>query len=77
MFRLFKRTKKPDPIIEELKKENERLDRILKVHEQQRAEVEDEIAKAEDALRQLGYTDKDLKRIQMKSKMKVIKNDED
>ena len=72
MFRLFKRTKKPDPIIEELKKENERLDRILKVHEQQRAEVEDEIAKAEDALRQLGYTDKDLKRIQMKSKMKVI-----
>lgn len=76
MFRLFKRTKKPDPIIEELKKENERLDRILKVHEQQRAEVEDEIAKAEDALRQLGYTDKDLKRIQMKSKMKVIKNDE-
>ena len=77
MFRLFKRTKKPDPIIEELKKENERLDRILKVHEQQRAEVEDEIAKAVDALRQLGYTDKDLKRIQMKSKMKVIKNDED
>lgn len=77
MFRLFKRTKKPDPIIEELKKENERLDKILKEHEQQRAEVEDEIAKAEDALRQLGYTDKDLERIQMKSKMKVIKNDED
>lgn len=77
MFRLFKRTKKPDPIIEELKKENERLDKILKMHKQQRAEVEDEIAKAEDALRQLGYTDKDLKRIQMKSKMKVIKNDED
>ena len=77
MFGLFKRTKKPDPIIEELKKENERLDKILKEHEQQRAEVEDEIAKAEDALRQLGYTDKDLERIQMKSKMKVIKNDED
>ena len=72
MFRLFKRTKKQDPIIEELKKENERLDKILKAHEQQRAEVEDEIAKAEDALRQLGYTDKDLKRIQIKSKMKVI-----
>ena len=77
MFRLFKRTKKPDPIIEGLKKQNERLDKILKEHERQRAEVEDEIAKAEDALRQLGYTDKDLKRIQMKSKMKVIKNDED
>lgn len=72
MFRLFKHKKKPDPIIEELKKENERLDKILKAHEQQRVEVEDEIAKAEDALRQLGYTDKDLKRIQMKSKMKVI-----
>lgn len=72
MFRLFKREKKTDPIIEELKKEYERLDKILKEHEKQRAEVEEEIAKAEDALRQLGYTDKDLKRIQMKSKMKVI-----
>lgn len=77
MFRLFKRAKKPDPIIEGLKEQNERLDKILKMHEQQRAEVEYEIAKAEDALRQLGYTDKDLERIQMKSKMKVIKNDED
>ena len=68
MFGLFKHETKPDPIIEELKKENERLDKILKEHEQQRAEVEEEIAKAEDALRQLGYTDKDLKRLQMKSK---------
>ena len=72
MLGIFKQEKKPDPIIEELKKENERLDKILKEHEKQRAEVEEEIAKAEDALRQLGYTDKDLKRIQMKSKMKVI-----
>lgn len=72
MFRLFKRKKKTDPIIEELKKENERLDKILKEHEEQRAKVEKEIVKAENALRQLGYTDKDLKRIQMKSKMKVI-----
>lgn len=72
MFRLFKREKKTDPIIEGLKKADERLDKILKAHEEERAEVEKEIAKAENALRQLGYTDKDLKRMEMKSKMKVI-----
>lgn len=72
MFRLFKHEKKTDPILEGLREENERLDKILKAHEEQRAEVEEEIAKAENALRQLGYTDKDLKRIEMKSKMKVI-----
>ena len=72
MFRLFKRKKKTDPIIEGLKKADERLDKILKAHEEERAEVEKEIAKAENALRQLGYTDKDLKRMEMKSKMKVI-----
>ena len=72
MFRLFKRKKKTDPIIEGLKKDNERLDKILKEHEEQRAEVEEEIVKAENALRQLGYTDKDFERMKMKSKMKVI-----
>ena len=77
MFRLFKREKKTDPIIEGLKKENERLDKLLEEHKKERAEVEEEIAKAENALRQLGYTDKDFKRMKMKSKMKVIKKDED
>ena len=72
MFRLFKHEKKTDPILEGLRKENERLDNLLKAHEEERAEVEEEIAKAENALRQLGYTDKDLKRMEMKSKMKAI-----
>nr|DAG63455.1 MAG TPA: protein of unknown function DUF4726 [Caudoviricetes sp.] len=72
MFRLFKHEKKTDPILEGLRKENERLDNLLKAHEEERAEVEEEIAKAENALRQLGYTDKDFKRMEMKSKMKVI-----
>lgn len=72
MFRLFKHKKKTDPILEGLKEQNERLSKILAEKQEETAKVEEEIAKAEDALRQLGYTDKDLKRIQMKSKMKVI-----
>lgn len=72
MFRLFKHKKKTDPILEGLKEGNERLSKILAEKQEETAKVEEEIAKAEDALRQLGYTDKDLKRIQMKSKMKVI-----
>ena len=77
MFRLFKRKKKTDPELEWLIKENERLDKILEEHRKERVKVEEEIDKAEKALKALGYTDKDLKRLEQKSKMKVIKEDED
>ena len=72
MFRLFKRKKKTDPELEWLIKENERLDKILEEHRKERAKVDEEIDKAEKALKALGYTDKDLERIAQKSKMKVI-----
>ena len=72
MFRLFKRKKKTDPELEWLIKENERLDKILEEHKKESAKVEEEIDKAEKALKSLGYTDEDLKRIEQKSKMKVI-----
>ena len=36
------------------------------------AKLEESIAEAERALKELGYTDKDLERIEQKSKMKVI-----
>ena len=73
MFRLFKRKKKTDPELEWLIKENERLDKILEEHKKERAKVEGEIDKAEKALKALGYTDKDLKKLEQKSKMKVVK----
>ena len=72
MFGLFKRKKKTDPELEWLIKENERLDKILEEHRKERAKVDEEIDKAEKALKALGYTDKDLERIAQKSKMKVI-----
>lgn len=73
MFGLFKRKNdKPDPILEMLREENERLDKILTEKQKETAKVEKEIAKAENALRALGYTDKDLERIAQKAKMKVI-----
>jgi mevalonate kinase len=73
MFGLFKRKKdKSDPVLEMLREENERLDKILAEKQKETAKVEEEIAKAENALRALGYTDKDLRRLVQKAKMKVI-----
>lgn len=77
MFRLFKRKKKTDPELEWLIKENERLDKILEEHKKESAKIDEEIDKAEKALKALGYTDKDLKKLEQKSKMKIVKEDED
>ena len=75
MFGLFKNKKsKPDPILEALDKQNKRLEEILIERRKENAKLEEEISKAEKALKELGYTDDDLERIEQKSKMKVIKN---
>ena len=77
MFGLFKNKKnKPDPILEALEKQNKRLEELLIERRKENAKVEEEILKAEKALKELGYTDDDFKRIEQKSKMKVIKEDE-
>ena len=78
MFRLFKNKKnKPDPILEALEKQNKRLEELLIERRKENAKLEEEISKAEKVLKELGYTDDDLERIEQKSKMKVIKKDED
>ena len=78
MFGLFKCKKnKPDPILEALEKQDKILKELLIERQKENAKVEEEISKAEKALKALGYTDDDLKRIEQKSKMKVIKKDED
>ena len=75
MFGLFKNKKnKPDPILEALEKQDKMLKELLIERQKENAKVEEEISKAEKALKELGYTDDDLKRIEQKSKMKVIKN---
>ena len=77
MFGLFKNKKnKPDPILEALEKQDKMLKELLIERQKENAKVEEEISKAEKALKALGYTDDDLKRIEQKSKMKVIKKDE-
>ena len=77
MFGLFKNKKnKPDPILEALLRQNEELEKLLTETRKENAKVEEEISKAEKALKELGYTDDDFKRIEQKSKMKVIKEDE-
>ena len=78
MFGLFKNKKnKPDPILEALEKQNKRLEELLIEKRKENAKVKEEISKAEKVLKELGYTDDDLKRIEQKSKMKVIKKDGD
>ena len=75
MFGLCKNKKnKPDPILEALEKQNKRLEELLIERRKENAKLEEEISKAEKTLKELGYTDDDLKRIEQKSKMKVIKN---
>ena len=77
MFRLFKNKKnKPDPILEASEKQNKMLEELLIKRRKENAKLEEEISKAEKVLKELGYTDDDLKRIEQKSKMKVIKEDE-
>ena len=77
MFGLFKNKKnKPDPILEALEKQDKMLKELLIERQKENAKVEEEISKEEKALKALGYTDDDLKRIEQKSKMKVIKEDE-
>ena len=69
MFGLFKRKKnKKDPVLEKLLEENERLGKILDEHRKESAELEKSIAEAERAFKDLGYTDKDLKKIAQKAK---------
>lgn len=78
MFGLFKNKKnKPDPILEALEKHGKMLEKLLIERRKENAKVEEEISKAEKALKELGYTDDDLERIKQKSKIKVIKKDED
>ena len=75
MFGLFKNKKnKPDPILEALEEQNKRLEELLIERRKENAKLEEEISKAEKVLKELGYTDDDLERIEQKSKMKVIKN---
>ena len=78
MFGLFKNKKnKPDPILEALEKQDKMLEELLIERRKENAKLEEEISKAEKALKELGYTDDYLERIEQKSKMKVIKKDED
>ena len=78
MFGLFKNKKnKPDPILEALEKQDKMLEELLIERRKENAKLEEEISKAEKALKELGYTDDDLERIEQKSKMKVIKKYED
>ena len=72
MFNLFKRKNRieDDPILKEINRQTEELKEINK---SLKKETEQSIKKAEDLLKSMGYTDEDLKKIESKSKLKVVK----
>lgn len=73
MFNLFKRKNRieDDPILKELNRQTEELKEIRESLEKEK--TEQSIKKAEDLLKSMGYTDEDLKKIESKSKLKVVK----
>lgn len=74
MFRLFKKKKEQkDPVLEQIKKMTRELGDINSSIRRNNEELMKSIEETEAKLRDIGYTDEDLERIKLKSKLKVVK----
>lgn len=74
MFKFFKKkTGQKDPILESIERNTKELEILTKSLRKEGEELKAEIKKKESMLHDMGYTDKDLEKIRMKAKLKVIK----
>ncbi len=74
MFRLFKKKKEQkDPVLEQIQKMTRELEDINSSIRRNNEELMKSIEETEAKLRDIGYTDDDLERIKLKSKLKVVK----
>lgn len=74
MFRLFKKKKEQkDPVLEQIKKMTRELGDINSSIRRNNEELMKSIEETEAKLRDIGYTDEDLERIKLKSKLKAVK----
>ena len=74
MFNFFKKkVKKEDPILKEINRQTEELKAINDSIRRNNESLEADIQKAESLLLSIGYSQEDLEKLKMKSKLKVVK----
>ena len=74
MFNFFKKkVKKEDPILKEMNRQTEELKAITNSMHKNNESLEADIQKAESLLLSRGYSQEDLEKLKIKSKLKVIK----
>ena len=74
MFNFFKKkVREEDPILKEINRQTEELKAINDSMRRNNESIEADIQKAESLLLSRGYSQKDLEKLKIKSKLKVIK----
>ena len=74
MFNFFKKkVREEDPILKEINRQTEELKAINDSMRRNNESIEADIQKAESLLLSRGYSQEDLEKLKIKSKLKVIK----
>ena len=74
MFNFFKKkVREEDPILKEMKRQTEELKAINDSMRRNNESIEADIQKAENLLLSIGYSQEDLEKLKIKSKLKVVK----
>ena len=74
MFNFFKKkVREEDPILKEMNRQTEELKAINDSMRRNNESIEADIQKAENLLLSIGYSQEDLEKLKIKSKLKVVK----
>ena len=74
MFNFFKKkVREEDPILKEMNRQTEELKAINDSMRRNNESIEADIQKAESLLLSIGYSQEDLEKLKIKSKLKVVK----
>lgn len=74
MFNFFKKkVREEDPILKEMKRQTEELKAINDSMRRNNESIEADIQKAENLLLSIGYSQEDLEKLKIKTKLKVVK----
>lgn len=74
MFNFFKKkVREEDPILKELNRQTEELKAINDSMRRTNESIEADIQKAENLLLSIGYSQEDLEKLKIKSKLNVVK----
>ena len=73
MFNFLRKKLKEDPILKEINRQTEELKAIKDSMRRNNESIEADIQKAESLLLSIGYSQEDLEKLKIKSKLKVVK----